>query len=80
MRGGIDSEDLRFWPWLVRDVDVWQYFSTGNGTLSSPVAVGATNTSRSAINQQDWGFQTVLGGIHSGDRRFRSRIVAVVDV
>ena len=63
MRGGIDSEDLRFSPRLVRDVDVWQDFSSGNGTLSSPVAVGATNTSRSAINQEHWGFQTVRGGI-----------------
>ena len=80
MRGGIDSEDLRFSPRLVRDVDVWQDFSSGNGTLSSPVAVDATNTSRSAINQQDWGFQTVRGGIHSGYRRFRSRIVEVVAV
>ena len=80
MRGGIDSEDLRFSPRLVRDVDVWQDFSSGNGTLSSPVAVGATNTSRSAINQEHWGFQTVQSGIHPGDRRFRSRVVGIVDV
>ena len=57
VRGGIDSGDLCFPLRLVRDVDVWQEVLSGDGTLSSPVAVSATNTRQSAIGYWGWGFQ-----------------------
>lgn len=38
------------------------------------------NPSQSATSQWGWGFHTILGGIYSGDHRFRPRFVGASDV
>ena len=92
LRGSIDSGDLSLLPRVVRVVEVWKEFSSGDEALSflcaagprrwpegqlSPRA-GSMSLIQSATSQWGWGFHTQRSGIDPGDLRFRSRVVVVV--
>ena len=79
VRGGIDPRDHRLLPRCVGVADVWNDFSFGGWTLSSPGGVGFTNSSRSAISQWGWSSHTLRGRIDPGDHRIRPPSVGVLD-
>ena len=49
-RGGIDPGNHRFRPWFVGDLDVWNDFRFGDGTLSCPGGAGYTDIVRGGID------------------------------
>ena len=94
LRGGIDPGDLRFRLRVVRVVDIWKRFWSGDETLSSPgmtgprrcpetqlsPRAGSVSPSQSATSQLGWGFHTLWGGFVPGDLRFRPRVVGFLEL
>ena len=94
MRGDIDPGDHCFCPRVVGTLEVWKDFSSGNDTLSSPVATepqrcperqlspraGAMSFSQFANNQSGWGFHTSRGGIDPGHLHFRPQVVGIAEI
>ena len=74
---------------VVRVVEIWKEFWSGDGNLSSPGAAGprrwperqlspragSMSSSQSAITQWSWGFHTLQGGIDPGDLPVRPRLL-----
>ena len=71
-RGGIDAGDFFFYPRVVRVVEVWRYFSFGDGNFFFPGAAGprrwpegqlsprtgSMGPSQSVITRKGWAFHT----------------------
>ena len=80
LRAGIDQEDLRFRPRVIRGVEIWTDFRSGDANLSSPATAGprrcpegqlstragSMSPSQSATSQLGWDFHTLRGSIDLG--------------